>query len=290
MRCFKYSIFFNFHNSLQSKSDYSYSVDKTEAKKGHVALRPWGSGGAGLLSQLSATKPVWFAAFQQCPDLGVSWSRSISKQTVGVGRGDLYRRCRLCGHSKNHNRQNSHLLSLPWRKSKMLTLETRENHVTDYKSENSYWNKNDLVLSFLTIADTSENCHGQVQCFRTTSPLLGHPGAILNTYPLSSSTHTCIHVSRFVTRGISPASYLSTHLSSPKKQSGTGLCILFFFKIIFSMWTIFFFFWFYWLQGMQSLQGLQGMWDLRVWTCIPTIRRQNLYHWTARKVPLFIDS
>ena len=106
----------------------------------------------------------------------------------------------------------------------MLILETRENHITDYKSENSYWNKNDLVLNFLTIADTSENCYGQVQCFRTTSPLLGHPGATLKTSPVSSSTSTCSHVSRFVTWGISPASYLSTHLSSPRKQSGTGLC------------------------------------------------------------------
>ena len=176
----------------------------------------------------------------------------------------------------------------------MLILETRENHVTDYKSENSYWNKNDLVLNFLTIADTSENCYGQVQCFRTTSPLLGHPGATLKTSPVSSSTSTCSHVSRFVTWGISPASYLSTHLSSPRKQSGTGLCyplkkkkIIFlcgpFFKAFIEFVTILllFSFCFYWLQGM---------WDLTVWTCIPTIRRQNLYHRTARKVPLFIDS
>lgn len=83
---------FNFHNSLQSKSDYSYSADnETEVKKGHVALWPWGSGGAGLLSQLSATKPVLSTVSQQCPDLGVSWGRSISKQAVEVGRGDLYR-------------------------------------------------------------------------------------------------------------------------------------------------------------------------------------------------------
>lgn len=162
----------------------------------------------------------------------------------GCGEGGFIEtnctRCHLRGHSKNHNRQNSHLLSLPWRKSKMLTLETRENHDTDYKSENSYWNKNDLVLSFLTIADTSENCHGQVQCFRTTSPLLGHPGAVLNTYPLSSSTHTCILVSRFVTRGsLQPATCLLIFLPPKNKVEQGYVSFFVVFKIIFSMWTIF---------------------------------------------------